>query len=1274
MAAMAGSSALMVAGGGGRPVTYVGSGMMALSMGGMVVGQVSRSGSEKKQKLNSERRDYLRYLSQLRRRVRAAAAQQREALTWALPDPESLWSIAMSSRLWERRPGDNDFGDIRIGTGTQRLSATLIPPQTKPVEDLDPITALALRRFVSAHSSVPSLPLGISLRAFPHVVLSGAADAAKALARGMLAHAATFHSPDELRILVGASPERRAAWEWVKWLPHTKHPTAADGAGPLRLVTGSLPELEAALADEFADRPRFTPDAAAVAGRPHLLVVLDGVGPERGSRLSTGPLQGVTAIELADQPAFTARTYLHLSLDQKQISALGRDRDGSQVVSPIGRPDQLSSTAAEALARTLARYRTPDSTEGPAVSDGELAFTDLLGLPDLARLDVAQAWRPRPQRDRLRVPIGVDRRGLPVELDVKESAQGGFGPHGLVIGATGSGKSELLRTLVLGLAMTHSSETLNFVLTDFKGGATFLGLERLPHVSAVITNLADELPLVDRMKDALQGELVRRQELLRAAGNYASLRDYEKAREAGAPLAPLPSLLVITDEFSELLSSKPDFAELFVMIGRLGRSLGVHLLLASQRLEEGRLRGLESHLSYRIGLRTFSSAESRLVIGVPDAYELPSAPGNGYLRTDTSTLNRFKAAYVSGPYQQGVSSRATGAAQQRAVVPFGTGAAAIPVAAEPPVPAAAQAGGEGPQPSLLDVAVERLQGQGPAAHRVWLPPLADAPSLDGLYPPLRLRPEGGISPSDWDQVPALRVAVGIVDRPFEQRRELLWADLAGAAGHVVVVGGTQSGKSTVLRTLMTGLALTHSPSDVQFYVLDFGGGAMSTLAALPHLGQVAGRLEPDLVNRTVAEVRGVIEERERLFSERGIDSMTTYRRLRAQGAVPDDGFGDVFLIVDGMLTLRQDFEALEVEITSLAARGLAFGIHVVVAASRWAELRPALRDLIQTRFELRLGDPGESTVDRRAAVNVPQGRPGRGITEQKLQFLAALPRIDGSSSTDDLADGIRGLADTVAAAWPGVRAPGVRTLPERFDAALLPAPSREAGVPFAVSETTLRPLALDFAQDPHLLVFGETESGKTNLLRLIADGVAAAHAPEEARFIVADYRRTLLGLLSPEHMLGYATSSPALQPLLNDAAEALKERLPGPNATMEELRNRSWQGPELYVIVDDYDLVVTGPANPLAPLVPLLAQARDIGLHLVVARRSGGAGRAVFEAGLQRLREIGTPALMMSTTKDEGAFLGVKPRLLPAGRGYFISRRTGVELIQTALVSDPVAT
>ncbi|MGC1212857.1 MAG: type VII secretion protein EccCa, partial [Micromonospora sp.] len=514
--------------------------------------------------------------------------------------------------------------------------------------------------------------------------------------------------------------------------------------------------------------------------------------------------------------------------------------------------------------RRLAPLRLAGPARGPDAAPGaEPGLPELLGMGDPESFTADQGWVPRPARDRLRVPIGVGADGGAIELDLKESAQDGMGPHGLLIGATGSGKSELLRTLVLGLAATHSSEQLNFVLVDFKGGATFAPFERLPHTAAVITNLADALPLVDRMVDAINGELLRRQELLRRAGNFASVRDYERARAAGTPLAPLPSLLLICDEFSELLSAKPDFIDLFVQIGRLGRSLGVHLLLASQRLEEGRLRGLDTHLSYRIGLRTFSALESRTVLGVPDAHELPRSPGHGYLRSGTDPLVRFKAAYVSGAVRRrGLPGDPAGTASPR-LLTFSTHLVPVPEPATPTTPSTAlEEGAE----TLLDALVGRLAGQGPPAHQVWLPPLDRSPLLDELLGPVATDPVRGLTVGNPELHGALQVPVAVVDKPFEQRRDLFWLALDGAAGHVAVVGQPRSGRSSLLRTLICALALTHTPAEAQVYCLDFGGGTLSGLRGLPHVGGVSGRSDSTAVRRTVGEIAALLAERERRFA------------------------------------------------------------------------------------------------------------------------------------------------------------------------------------------------------------------------------------------------------------------------------------------------------------------------------------------------------------------------------------------------------------------------
>jgi DNA segregation ATPase FtsK/SpoIIIE, S-DNA-T family len=843
----------------------------------------------------------------------------------------------------------------------------------------------------------------------------------------------------------------------------------------------------------------------------------------------------------------------------------------------------------------------------------------------------------------------------------------------MLIGATGSGKSELLRTLVLGLATTHSSETLNFILVDFKGGATFLGLDQLPHTSAVITNLADEAALVGRMRDALHGELVRRQELLRQAGGFSSVLEYERARAQGATLDPLPTLFVVVDEFSELLAAHRDFIELFVMIGRLGRSLGMHLLLASQRVDDGRIGQLESHLSYRIGLRTFSAMESRSVIGVPDAYELPPNPGNGYLRTDVSTLIRFKAAYVSGPYRP-KKVRVRQELVQRQVVAYRLENLPPQAPADRPVPAADPEPdvpeSNEPVPSVLSVVAAQLVDQGPPAHQVWLPPLGSPPTLDHLLPALTPDPVRGLSAGDWPGTGRLRVPIGFIDKPFEQLRDLMTVDLAGVGGHVGVAGGPQSGKSTLLRTLICAVALTHSPREVQFYCLDFGGGTLASLAELPHVGSVAGRLDADRVTRTVAEVTGLITERERRFAALGIDSMATYRQRRAEGSITDDPYGDVFLVVDGWFTLRQEFEAAEAALRQVTAHGLNFGVHLLLTAARWSEIHHGMRDQIGTRLELRLGDPVDSAIDLRLAATVPH-LPGRGLTMDKLHFLGGLPRMDGVGDPASATGASRDLAATAADFWGGPPAPPIRTLPAVLPADALPPPEGDLRVALGLDEAHLQPVWHSFADLPHLTVLGDSESGKTTLLRHLVRAITMRFSPAEARIMVVDVRRELFDSVPAPYRLGYSVSADSIKETVADAVAGLRPRLPGPDVTAERLRRRDWwTGPRLFVLIDDYDLVA-GLDNPLLPLIPFLPQGSDIGFHLVLTRGAANVLRMAMDPLIRRLQETNSPDVALSCPPGEGPLLGgVKARHLPPGRALLCTRR-GSRLIQTAWVEPP---
>ncbi|MFV8161884.1 type VII secretion protein EccCa [Mycobacterium sp. 134] len=1256
--------------------------MMIMSMVGMFMGGGNRNGKAAAE-LNEERKDYFSYLANLREEADTTGAEQRTALEWSHPDPRALTDVVGTRRMWERRPSDADYCHIRVGIGTHRLATRLMAPETGPPEDLEPVSTVALRRFVKTHSVVHALPTAVSLRAFPTITFEGERRLAQQLVRSMVLELCTFHGPDHVQVaIVTANPDGEN-WSWVKWLPHAQHAVTRDGMGSMRLLFPTLELMETALSSELAERGRFTRNSQPTQGLKQLVVVLDDGFVTGDEQLITDAgLDSVTLLDLNGLRAgASARRSLQLVVEGDDVAA--RTAVG---VERFATPDTITIPEAETTARRIGRYRPANAAhivsleaDSRAVDPGLMA---LLKIPDAAGIVPEQIWRQRSPRERLRVPIGITPNGQPIELDIKEAAEGGMGPHGLCIGATGSGKSEFLRTLVLSMITSHSPEQLNLVLVDFKGGATFLGLDGIAHIAAIITNLEDELTMVDRMRDALAGEMNRRQELLRSAGNFPNVTEYERARAAGADLEPLPALFIVVDEFSELLSQKPDFAELFVMIGRLGRSLHMHLLLASQRLEEGKLRGLDSHLSYRIGLKTFSAGESRSVLGVPDAYHLPSVPGSAFLKCDASEPIRFNACYVSGEYvKPRISARTGRVAQLGALAPKlftatpvkkdvvpdrGQAPSALP-------PVEADSAPVGPtKTTLLDMVVSRLRGHGRPAHEVWLPPLDDSPAVNELLPE-----------SDWSAPQNLNgrlwMPMGVVDRPYDQRRDVLMVDLSGAQGNVAVVGGPQSGKSTTLRTLILAAATTHTPEQLQFYCLDFGGGTLTSLAKLPHVGGVAGRMDADAIRRTVAEVAGVLRSREQLFRELGIESMRDFRQRKAKGEVPQDKFGDVVLVIDGWASIKSDFELLDPVIQSLAIQGLSYGVHLAITASRWMEIRPAVKDMLGTRVELRLGDPIDSEVARRSAELVPIGRPGRGINSERLHILIGLPRLDSSSAVEDLPAGVAGAVEAVRAHYQDREAPKVRMLPHDVNRDDVVRAARDAGqlskarIAIGINEEELAPVVLDFDSQPHLVAFADTECGKTGLLRNIAAGVMENASPVEAKIILVDFRRSMLGVVPDEYLGGYATAPQSCTDLMTALAGALKDRLPPNDITQQQLKERSWwSGPDLFVMVDDYDLIPGGSlSHPLGPLVEYLPQARDIGLRVVVVRRSGGAGRAMMDPIVGRLKDLSCNGLVMSGSKDEGGlFGGYKATAMPPGRGMLVSRTTRSGVVQLSRMPD----
>jgi DNA segregation ATPase FtsK/SpoIIIE, S-DNA-T family len=1249
--------------------------LFALSSIAMGVVMAIQQRIQQQRKTALERARYLTHLAQVRKRVRELGRSQLRTAQWRHPAPQALPALLRAgTRVWERREDEDDFLQVRIGAGKVPLAAALEVPASDGLPGgTDPVCAVAARQLVATHQALAGHPITLNLRRDRTVSIAGPRSAALGLARALLAQMAGLHSPSDVKLALLLRQSGLPEWDWCKWLPHLG---GGRGEASPGVIVDELAH-EQALAGWMATAR--LPGGQSRRGDPAgwRLVIADGVQVAEEALAAARHGEGVriALIVLSELPVSGPNYFAtHVRIAGERVTVESADRSRPTL---SGAADHLGSHAAHALARHLFPLR-PAAGAGQHLLAGEVALTDLLGIPDAAAVEPAERWRPNPLAERLRIPIGLDPRGEPVVLDLKEAALDGHGPHGLIIGATGSGKSELLRTIVSGLALTHHPEMLAFVLVDFKGGAAFAGLQALPHVAGMITNLSDDLAMVDRMHAAIFGEMARRQELLKAAGNLPSLREYH-ARGVASKLGPLPYLLVIVDEFGELLTAKPEFIDLFLALGRQGRSLGMHLLLSSQQLEEGRLRGLEGHLSYRIALRTFSAQESRTVIGSPDAYELPPVPGSGYLKVGTTVYTRFRAALASQVYTRPDPD----AEERRPVVVTLLSRATDGISGPARTRASVAPSGSTTSPdqssslahplSVLDVLVRRLESAAKRVHQVWLPPLESDVPLDSVL--------GGLQADRWRGLVAaavrlgnLEVVLGLVDRPQDQARSNLVLDMSGAGGHLVVVGGPQTGKSVLLRTLILSLALTHSPLEAQFYCIDYGGGGLVTLANLPHVGGVCARNEPERLRRTIAEVAALINEREREFQQLGIDSPEALRAARASGRLQGERYADVFLVIDNWPAIRPSFEDMEGVVQDIATRGLGYGLHLVITANRWLDVRAALRDAIGGRLELRLNEPAESAIDRRAAANIPRKLPGRGLTAEALHFQAALPRLDSRQTATELYRATEQIAERIKVAWLGPKAPPVRVLPSLVRIEDLP-PSRvdARAVPIGISERDLEPVYLSFdREDPHFIIFGDRGSGKTNLLRTILRGLTAQHTSTQMQVILIDYRRTLLDVVPAKYLASYCGAARVAASQIDEAARVFRGRLPGPDVTVEQLRARNWwKGPVVYVVVDDYDLVAAPSGNPLYPLLDLLPQARDVGLHVLVARQSGGGARGVLEQVMLALRELGSPGLLLSGSSQEGPLLGTyRATPQPLGRGQLVTRSDVPVLVQVALTEE----
>ncbi|MCM0621263.1 FtsK/SpoIIIE domain-containing protein [Nocardioides bruguierae] len=1149
------------------------------------------------------RRDLSSVLGRLATQVRRERDDRREDL----PDPAAvLLAAAGPGRLlWRRRREDDDALLLRLGVADL--------PSTIEVRD----------RSRSDHEEerepdvLGDAPVGVSLRQVPVVGVCGDPAEADALARWLVGQAAVLHTPRDLRVVVLTGAEREPQWGWTRWLPHCRaegEPVAALLGTDQSSVGRRVAELVQLVEDRRGDDSPGSVARRAQGGvppGPDVLVVLDGARALRS-------LPGVVTL-LREGPAVGVHT-LCLDEDERSLpeecgavlevldGALELRRTTAGAVSRI-RPDLVEPAWAERVGRALAPVRdtTPDQAASTLPSSARLL--ELVGMPEPTDRAVAAGWGPHARTE---VVLGAGFDG-PFRLDLRTD-----GPHALVAGTTGSGKSELLQTLVASLALANSPEQMTFVLVDYKGGSAFKDCARLPHTVGMVTDL--DTHLVGRALTSLGAELRRREHLLAGPG-AKDLEDYWALQARDPSLPVLPRLAIVIDEFASLKSELPDFVDGLVTIAQRGRSLGIHLVLATQRPTGVVSNDIRANTNLRISLRMTDEAESRDVIDASDAATIGAdQPGRGYARLGHSSLLPFQAGRVGGARPDAAADAARAGVEPTAWSVdwrrVGDTAPQRPAAGGPSTD-------EGE--TDLSVLVDAARGAGAlreiaAPHAPWLPALpglvlADDLAADDLAAD-DLAAAAAPAATGADRSTGLGTPWLLEDHPATQQQAARSFTLGGS-GHLAVVGGPRSGRSTALRTIATGLARAGSSRDVHLYGLDCGNGALLPLTALPHTGAVVQRTETEragrLLDRLVEEVRA----RQDLLGRSGFADVDEQRRA----AAPEDRLPYLVLLLDRWEGFTADLGEIDLgrlndAVLQLLREGASVGVQLVLTGDR-SLLTGRISTTIEQKLLLRLPDRGDYGQGGLKVKDLPDEiGEGRGFwAEHGTEAQVAVLTQDASGAAQSEAVRTLGAALSTAEAdlppAPAHQRPvGLAALPAQLALGDVlgdtgNAPALPPGhVALAVGGDRLALLGVEAVTSPALVV-GQPRSGRTTALCLAAEHARRTGRRAWALTPTANELTALLGEdavvaagAAPEDVIGHLRGLPDGSVLLVDDAETLRE---GPLAGMLQAVVR--QSRER-----DFRVVVAGGHEIGAGFSGWLVEARKGRKGLLLSPRETGHG------------------------------------------------------------------
>ncbi|MDO4898077.1 MAG: FtsK/SpoIIIE domain-containing protein [Rothia sp. (in: high G+C Gram-positive bacteria)] len=1155
-----------------------------------------------KKETAAEEKRFAQALEDFKADLDNAGAQELQRREELVPDNATVLRRGSlpSTQLWQRRPGAADFLLTRIGTGRYPWRPKLTQASSKQLEDEVQASYDAFE--------INNAPLIANLNNGGVIGIVGHREGSLALARSLAIQVATHVGPADLTMGFFCDQGKEQEWSWASWLPHTRQ--AGSPHKGRWMSAGRAQSSEILRSIKQGIETFITPAVLLVLDSE---VLTEGRDAPARDLLGYGRTQHTSSLSKPKDPHTVSGIVIAHSEEQLPAACTTVVRVREDAEAEVFEPEArllienfvlagLSNETAEKAAMHLARFDDPELLIPGAALPRLVYAPELFGLAPATAAEVQKLWKAPTG---VSAPIGIGDDGEFL-LDIVKD-----GPHGLVGGTTGSGKSEFLRTFIAGLAARNSPEDLNFILIDFKGGAAFKACERLPHTIGTISNLDEQL--ADRALRALDAEMHRRQVLFSQAGEGVdNIKDYM----ATNPAEPMPRILLVIDEFAMLAKDFPDVLQSLVSVAAVGRTLGVHMILATQRPAGVVNDDILANTNLRVALRVQSKEDSNNVIGVPQAAAIErSQMGRAYVKLGQEDITAVQTALVTGQ---------TPLAGDTDLEVLSTSTFGVP---EKPLVAQKKIlSDENDLDLLIDAICEAHTDLGLAEPRqVWPEALGERVALDGLSEPI-ITPLGKIQKS-VGAVQGSVIEFALADQPTEQKQIPAGWDLA--QGNLLLMGVPGSGTTTALVSIALSAAQNLAPDQVNLMVLDMGAGGLKDLKDLPHTTAYVGSGGSNQEQR-VRFIRVLLKELER----------------RRSGAAPST---PTLILIDGLASLRDEFDDFDGQILlstlyRVYAEGPALGMHFAVTTARVKAVPTAIDEVTTQKWVFRFADTYDYGTRGVRGKDIPAALPGRCVSPQHLlQMQVATPDTS-------LTKAVSRISDT----WAdfGHKADVIGQLPTDISLADLGAEADVSGepvrIPVGLSEQDLQPVFLEAYQGEHTLIAGPARSGKSTLLLAMAESLHTAYGAQgvKASMWAMCSRRSPLATMDFEQIAVGEENVPALVAQIRLASAPV------------------------ILLVDDADTFADNDKS-LASLVEKPVP----GLIIMAAGRAEEL-RGLYSHWTKSLRKSKCGVLLQPSDMD-GDLLGAKiPRKAPVelspGRGYAVSSGN-VALIQSVSFSPGLA-